>query len=250
MIFPKLLLDIPIAHRALHDVMNGRPENSIAAATAAIEHGYSIEIDLQLSKDGVPMVFHDYSLERLTYAVGAVAQRTARELGAICLMHGAEGISTLEDFLKFIDGRAALLIELKDQDGALGSNVGALEQAVCAVLKNYKGPVALMSFNPHSIAKCAELAPDIPRGLATSTFQGKNWLFVPEARRMELAGIPDYDRVGACFISHSAMHLENAAVSYRKKQGATILCWTVQSSIVEELAREVADNITFEGYLA
>jgi len=250
MMLPKEFIDAPIAHRGLHDIADGRPENSLAGARAAIKHGYGIELDLQMSKDGVPMVFHDYSLERLTDQLGAVAKRTAAELGAICLKHGDECIPTLEAFLSVVDGQVPLLIEFKDQDGALGPNVGALEQATCAILKDYNGPAALMSFNPHSIAKAAEFAPDIPRGLVTGPFLTKDWLFVPEVRRVELAGIVDYDRIGACFISHNVMHLEDAVVAYRKQQGAAILCWTVRTAMIEKIAREVADNITFEGYLA
>jgi glycerophosphoryl diester phosphodiesterase len=250
MMIPKAFLQAPITHRTLHDVAKGRPENSLAGARAAIDHGYGMEIDLQMSKDGVPMVFHDYSLERLTHEMGAVTQHTAKELGAIQLKGGNEAIPTLEEFLKLVDGRVPLLVEIKDQDGALGPNVGTLEQAACAILNEYDGASALMSFNPHAIAKCAEFAPDIPRGLVTGAFLAKNWLFVPEGRRMELAGIPDYDRVGACFISHHVMHLEDAVVTYRKQQGAAILCWTVRTAMIEEVAREVADNITFEGYLA
>ena len=247
---PSIFLETSIAHRTLHDITDRRPENSIAGAAAAIEHGYGIEIDLQMSKDGVPMVFHDYSLERLTNEAGAVAQRTAEELGSIRLKHGDECIPTLEAFLRFIDGRVPLVVEIKDQDGALGPNVGALEQAACSVLKNYDGAAVLMSFNPHSVAKCAEFAPDIPRGLVTGAFLAKDWRFVSEGRRKELADISDYDRVGACFISHHVKHLEDAVVTYRKQQGATILCWTVRTAMVEEVARKVADNITFEGYLA
>jgi glycerophosphoryl diester phosphodiesterase len=250
MMIPKAFLQAPIAHRGLHDVADGRPENSMAATRAAIERGYGVEVDLQISKDGVPMVFHDYSLERLTDEMGAVTQRTAKELGAIQLKGGDEGIPTLEEFLKLVDGRVPLLVEIKDQDGALGPNVGALEQAACSILNGYDGASALMSFNPHAIAKCAEFAPNIPRGLVTGAFLAKKWLFVPEGRRVELAGIPDYDRVGACFISHHVMHLEDAVVTYRKQQGAAILCWTVRTAMIEEVAREVADNITFEGYLA
>ena len=196
------------------------------------------------------MVFHDYSLERLTDEAGAVGQRTAAELGAITLKHGDEAIPTLDAALKFINGRVPLLIEIKDQDGALGPNVGALEEATCKLLKGYGGTTALMSFNPHSIAKCATFAPNIPRGLVTGPFLDKNWPVLNKARRLELADIPDYDRVGACFISHHVMHLDDVVVTYRKQQGASILCWTVRTAMAEEVARKVADNVTFEGYLA
>ena len=70
----------PLTHRGLHDVSEGRPENSRAAIRAAIEMGYGIEIDLQLSADQTPMVFHDYGLHRLTAAAGAVSQLSANQL--------------------------------------------------------------------------------------------------------------------------------------------------------------------------
>jgi glycerophosphoryl diester phosphodiesterase len=247
---PKIFLETPFAHRTLHNVSDGRPENSIAGVKAAIEHGYGIEIDLQISKDGIPMVFHDYSLERLTDETGAVAQFTAAELGAMTLKGGKEGIPTFETFLKFVDGRVPILVEIKDQDGALGPNVGPLSEASCALLKEYNGPKALMSFNPHAIAKCAKFAPEIVHGLVTGAFIPKKWEMVPKARLDELAEIPDYDRVGACFISHNIKYLNDVPVKVLKDRGSAILCWTVRSSEVEKQARLVADNITFEGYLA
>lgn len=250
MTMPKAFFHAPIAHRTLHNVEDGRPENSLAGAQAAVAKGYGIEIDLQLSKDGVPMVFHDYSLERLTGKIGAVAQHTADELGGIILSHGDEGIPTLRTFLAVVAGRAPLLIEIKDQDGAMGPNVGPLEKAACEILKSYKGPTALMSFNPHSVAKCAEFAPDITRGLVTDPFLVEDWPLVPEIRRSELADIPDYDRVGASFISHNVKYLDNARVAQLKSQGAAVICWTVRSVEQERSARNVAQNITFEGYLA
>lgn len=76
---------IPLAHRALHDASEGRPENSMAAIRAAIAGGYGIEIDLQLSRDGDAMVFHDYDLARLTGEPGAIQQRSTEELSSLRL---------------------------------------------------------------------------------------------------------------------------------------------------------------------
>jgi glycerophosphoryl diester phosphodiesterase len=250
MTLDKAFFATPISHRTVHDVNDGRPENSMAGAKAAIEHGYGIEIDLQLSKDGVPMVFHDYSLERLTGANGPIAQRTAAELSDIELTGGNEAIPTFKAFLKLVNGQVPILVELKDQDGALGTNVGVLEKATCALLQSYSGPNALMSFNPHSVAKCAEHAPEIVRGLVTERFSEQAWSLVPAVRREELNDIPDFNRVGASFISHNAKQLSDAPVTRLKSQGATIFCWTVRSLEAEKEARMVADNITFEGYLA
>ena len=92
--FPASLLDRPIAHRGLHNIREGRPENSHAAIEAAIAYGYGIEIDVQLSSDGLPMVFHDYHLDRLTDQKGAIAQHDAERLSRLTLRGGSDTIST------------------------------------------------------------------------------------------------------------------------------------------------------------
>ena len=102
---PPVFLGAPIAHRALHDMGDGRPENSRAAIVAAMEHGYGIEIDLQLSADGQAMVFHDYDLKRLTGQKGPVRTRQAAALAAITLTGGDEGIPTLAEVLALVRGR-------------------------------------------------------------------------------------------------------------------------------------------------
>ena len=249
MTLPAAFIDTPIAHRALHDVNDGRPENSRAAIRAAIEHGYGIEIDLQLSVDGAAMVFHDYNLDRLAHGAGPVAVQTAAQLSDTQLIGGDEGIPTLGEVLTLVGGCVPLLIELKDQDGAMGPGGGPLEVAVTHALAEYVGPVALMSFNPHCVARMAELCPKIPRGLVTSAFDPADWP-LSAAVCDQLRDIPDYDRVGACFISHEAKDLHRPRVAALKAQGARILCWTITSAKDEAEARKIAENVTFEGYLA
>lgn len=247
---PPVFLAQPIAHRALHDRAAGRPENSPAAVRAAVACGYGIEIDLQPSADGVPMVFHDYDLRRLTGIPGRVRGRSAAELGGLTLLGGKEGIPTLSEVLEIVAGKVPLLIEIKDQDGAMGPSVGPLEEATANVLAGYEGPLAVMSFNPHSVAAFRAAAPQVPVGLTTSAYLAEDWPLLPAAVRDHLRTIPDYDRVGASFISHEAADLDAPRVSTLKRQGAAILCWTIRSAEAEAAARKVAQNVTFEGYLA
>ena len=242
---PQAFLDRPLAHRARHGA--GVPENSRAAVGRALIGHYGIEIDVQLSADGQAMVFHDYDLRRLTDARGPVRQRSAEELERTRLKGSAETIPRLSDVLDLVDGRVPLLIEIKDQDGWMGPGVGALEKAVAEALQGYEGPVAVMSFNPHSVAAMAEAAPEVPRGLTTSAY-GDDWTTLPVAVRDSLRDIPDYDRVAASFISHEASDLGRARVAELKAAGAAILCWTIRSARAEAEARKIADNVTFEGY--
>ncbi|WP_373355613.1 glycerophosphodiester phosphodiesterase family protein [Pseudoroseicyclus sp. CXY001] len=244
---PPAFLARPIAHRALHGA--GRPENSLAAVRAAVGAGYGIEIDLQPSADGVAMVFHDEGLERLTGEAGPVAGRTAAELGAIRLTGGEEGIPTFAEVLALVAGRVPLLVEIKDQDGALGPSVGALEAAAARAAEGYAGPLAFMSFNPASVAAMAALAPGVPRGLTTAAFRADDWPEVPEARRARLREMKDLARTGAAFISHEAADLSSAPVARAKAAGLAVFCWTIRSPEAEAAARRYADNVTFEGYL-
>ena len=247
---PEDFLRRPIAHRALHDVADGRPENSRAAIAAAIEAGYGIEIDLQLSRDGRAMVFHDYDLGRLTGDRGPIRQREAAELAQIGLLGGHEGVPSFAEVLELVDGRAPLLVELKDQHGQMSKTDDALEQAAAADLAGYNGPLALMSFNPNMVGRMAELAPAWPRGIVTCGYEAEDWPLLKEATRDHLRDIPDYDDAGCSFISHHATDLGRDRVAELKAGGAAVLCWTIRSPEAEAEARKVAQNITFEGYLA
>jgi glycerophosphoryl diester phosphodiesterase len=250
MTLPASFFARPITHRALHDRTNGRVENSLASIQAAIDAGYGIEIDVQLSRDGHAVVFHDDQLDRLTAETGPVRSRSLAELTQIRLTDDAGTIPTLQEVLSTVNGQVPLLIEIKDQDGAMGPNIGPLEKSTATALAGYRGDVAVMSFNPHSVAAMAQLAPQIPRGITTSNYLAKFWPEVPSDTRHVLREIPDYDRTGACFISHQADDLDRPRVAALKSQGARVLCWTIRSPEAEAKAREVAENVTFEGYRA
>lgn len=242
-------LRLPLAHRALHNITDGRPENSRAAIRAAIAKGYAIEIDVQCSADDQAMVFHDYDLARLTQSTGAICDRSTGDLSQMNLLGGDEGIPTLPEVLELVADRVPLLIEVKDQDGTMGPAVGPLEANVAAALKSYAGRVAVMSFNPHSVVELAKYAPDVARGLVTSAYDPARW-HLPVAICDQLRDIPDYDRAGCSFISHQADDLSRPRVVALKAAGAGILCWTVKSPQQEAQARKIAHNITFEQYLA
>jgi glycerophosphoryl diester phosphodiesterase len=250
MVLPAEFLAVPIAHRALHDIAQNRPENSRKAVSAAIAAGYGIEIDLQLSADGQALVFHDYDMKRLTGQSGPIRMRNATEATAISLSGGdGETIPTLPEVLELVNGRVPLLIELKDQDGGMGPDIGTLEAATIAALHGYKGLVAVMSFNPHTVAKLAELAPHIPCGLVTESYPPNDWP-LSAATCDRLREIPDFDSSGASFISHEVQDLARPRVAELRASGVPVLSWTIKSAEQEAEARRFADNVTFEGYLA
>ncbi len=239
----------PIAHRGLHDSAVGVIENSPSAFAAAIARGYGIELDLQLSGDGEATVFHDETLDRLTNEQGAVAERSAADLALIGLKGGTDTIPSLRDVLAQVAGQVPLLIELKDQTLTLGQSDGRLEVATAQALQGYGGPVAVMSFNPSMMEHMARLAPQIARGITTSSFATEDWAPITAETCDRLRAIPDYDHVGASFISHQGNDLTRSRVASLRTKGATILCWTIRSHNEETTARQYAQNITFEGYL-
>lgn len=239
----------PLAHRGLHDRKAGIVENSPSAFRAAIAAGYGIELDIQMSADQRAMVFHDDDLDRLTYETGPIRTRVAADLRTIRLKDSTDTIPTLAEVLKLVAGQVPLLIEIKDQDGALGPNTGALEDDTARLLASYAGPVAVMSFNPHAIAAIRALAPGIAAGFVTDPFDTADWPDVSADRLQALATLPDITRLRADFISHNRADLGSPAVAAAKASGLPILCWTVRSAVQERAARKVADNITFEGYL-
>ena len=247
---PDSFLRLPITHRALHDRSKGRIENSAAAIKAAVAAGYGIEVDLQLSKDGAAMVFHADTLDRLTGETGPVSARTAAELGRIRLKESTDTIPTLVEVLALIGGRVPILIEIKDQSLVMGPTDGRLEAATAEALRSYRGDVAVMSFNPAAVAHMARLSPEVPRGITTSAYDPDDWSPMPPDLCAHFRAIPDYDATQSSFISHEAPDLARARVAELKAQGARILCWTIRSPEAEALARRVADNVTFEGYLS
>ncbi|MBT8460844.1 MAG: phosphodiesterase [Boseongicola sp.] len=246
---PQSFIDLPLAHRGLHDVTQGRIENAMASFHAAVAAGFGIELDIQLSTDGQAMSFHDDTLDRLTTEVGPVCERTATELGDIQLNGSKDSIPTFRAVLEAVAGRVPVLVEIKDQDGAFGAaGVGPLEEAVARDLRAYAGDCAVMSFNPFCVEAMQALLPHVPRGLTSDAFDPLPEGVSAEAAK-SLRGIEAYDRVGASFISHDREDLDRSRVAELKALGARVLCWTVRSAEEEAEARKVAENITFEGYL-
>jgi glycerophosphoryl diester phosphodiesterase len=247
MTLPQSFLTLPLAHRGLH--RPGRPENSLPAFAAAVEAGVGIELDVQMSRDGVAMAFHDDQLDRVTTQVGRVDAHEADALARLRLRGGDATIPRLSDVAAFVAGRVPLLVEIKDRDGDMGPAIGPLEDATLRALDGYEGDVALMSFNPHSVARLAERAPHVPRGLVTAPFRAWNWPHLSAATRARLRTIPDLARTGASFISHDVADLTSPEVARVRAAGLPILTWTVRSPDQEREARRIADGITFEGYL-
>ncbi len=153
------------AHRGLHDNRTDAPENSMKAFRKAVDAGYGMELDVQLSADGVPVIMHDYNLQRACGIDRKVSSVPYRELSAMKLFTSEETVPAFRDVLDMVDGRVPLIIELK---------VESRDTAVCDVvqkmLQSYRGPYCVESFNPLALYWFRKHAPEVVRGQLSDGF--------------------------------------------------------------------------------
>jgi glycerophosphoryl diester phosphodiesterase len=223
------------AHRGLHG--SSRIENSPSAFESAIQRGFGIECDVQRSADGQAMVFHDWTLDRLTGESGAVMDRTARQLGAIPLFGSTDTIPTLRQVLDLVAGRAPLLIEVKSKRE---HGVASLCMAVRRTLEGYRGDHAVMSFDPRVARWFARQSPGTLRGLVVTeenarTLSGKlrRHLALWHAR-------PD-------FLAYDVRDFPSKFAAAQRARGLPVLTWTVRSGELRAKARAHADAPIAEG---
>jgi glycerophosphoryl diester phosphodiesterase len=228
----------PIAHRGLHDISKGIPENSLKAFEQACLNNFPIELDVRITLDGKAAVFHDMNLSRLTGNNKWISRLSSNVIKNFRLLNTNEHIPLLEDVLKLVNGRVPVLIEIK-------RNLlpGILEDAVMNVLKDYKGEFAILSFNPVALRYIHEREPEYLSGINIGRLE--KFLFKTNIFNKFI-----YNLSKPHFISYSINgKMPMNSVSFFRKMDLPILAWTVDSEQDEKYAREFADNIIFEKYV-
>jgi glycerophosphoryl diester phosphodiesterase len=192
----------PVAHRGLHDA--SVIENTASAFKAAIDGGFAIETDLQISGDGEAMVHHDFALGRLTLGSRQLAAMTAAGLKEVPFKDTPDRIMTLRELCELVAGRTPLVIELKSRfDGNL-----ALVKRAAHVLEAYAGPVGLMSFDPAPIAALREIAPGLPRGIVAERHYGDSeWRELDASQKRSLAFLAHGLRTRPHFVAYNVKDL-------------------------------------------
>jgi glycerophosphoryl diester phosphodiesterase len=240
----------PIAHRGLHDAKAKRIENAASAFLAGLAKGYGLECDLQPAADGTPMVFHDDTVERLIDGRGRVDAMSVTALKNLSYKDNAEGILTFADFLELCAGRGPLLVEIKS--GWRQPKAGFLE-AVARLAKGYKGPIALMSFDPRVMAMLADLAPNIPRGIVAGKYEGKGWWLddIGEERGLRLTDLLESGPAAPSFYAYHVKSLPTPVTRYvREVAKLPLFTWTVRTAADRKTAAQWADAPIFEGFEA
>jgi glycerophosphoryl diester phosphodiesterase len=232
---PDWLTQWEYAHRGLHRA--GVPENSRAAAEGAMAAGMGIECDIQMSGDNVPLVFHDWELDRLTSERGNFAARRAEDLCRIALLDTAQTIWPLTDLLALVAGRVPLLVEVKAQP-----HLPIAEPciAIAKALADYAGPLAVMSFDLRVGEWFAKHAPPVTRGLVITDTLDHGYR---HAWRMPKA----LERAAPQFLASDVRDIPNALTDLWRESGRPLLTWTVRSA--EFRARGIAhtDALIAEG---
>lgn len=225
------------AHRGLHG--KGKTENSLPAFQAAVEAGFGIELDVQKSRDGEAMVFHDDMLDRLTRETGPVSAKTRTALQQITLADNLSTIPSLDDVLSTVNGRVPILIEIK----AEAISVGALCLAVRRSLEGYRGNVAVMSFNPEVCRWFRRHAKRITRGMVITEGADMDMAADLKARFARHAALW---RAKPEFLAYDIRNLPSRFASAQRARGLPVLTWTVRTSAQERVASKSADEIIFE----
>lgn len=153
------------AHRGLHTKDKSIPENSLPAFVRAVEHGYGIELDLQLSKDGEVIVFHDDTLERVCGIEGRPCDYTAAELQTFSLFQTQYTIPSFHEVLSAVNGRVPLIVELKKCD-----HYPELCKKAYTMLQNYSGAYCIESFDPKIVRWFRKHAKKVVRGQLSADF--------------------------------------------------------------------------------
>lgn len=227
----------PYAHRGLHG--DGVIENSRAAFEAAIAAGHGIETDVQVSKDGEAMVFHDYELDRLTQKKGLVIERKAAKLETIRFKDGDETVPRLTEMLELIDGRVPIMIELKTK----GRKVKKLCRSVATALADYRGEASVMSFNPEVGRWFIKHNPSVVRGLVVTEHDE-----VQLAARIKGAMQRSLSvfRAEPDFLAYDVRDLPSPFAESLRVKGVPIVTWTVRTEGERASAAEGADQIIYE----
>ena len=228
------------AHRGLFDNKTEAPENSLAAFRKAVDAGYGIELDVQLSKDDKLVVFHDATLKRMCGVEGKVWEYTLEELKKMKLADSNETIPTFEEFLSVVDGKVPFILEYK---------LDRAQTRVCElaneVLKNYKGVYCIESFHPLALMWYRKNRPDVMRGQLCEEFF-RNEKYKGNIFYVILSYLPCNFLTRPDFVAYNHKHASNISRRICKGMGALSVAYTIQSKGQYQEAKDKFDLFIFD----
>ena len=242
------LADRYYAHRGLHAIHAGIPENSLRAFRLAANNGFGAELDVRMSRDGRLVVMHDESLKRTTGANANISGVTAQVLGQLTLEGTREKVPYLEDVLPIFEGKTPLLIELKTENG----NHEELTDQVTSLLTRYPGlDFMIESFDPRVLLWLKKNRPDIIRGqLAENYFKDPEVVCNP-VMKFILSNLMANFLTRPDFVAYRYEDRDDLAPGLCKKLWKPqMFWWVVRSQADANSLREQSDLCIFEGFAA
>jgi len=229
------------AHRGLHDNETDAPENSMKAFKQAVDAGYGIELDVQMTADGQVVVTHDFNLKRICGVEKQVNELTYAELQQYPILKSDERIPLFTDFLKLVDGKVPLVVELKCRNGK-----DPIAAEADKILREYKGVYCIESFDPRVLLWYKKNHPEVVRGQLSGNLNKENkakgamklvyWALTHLL--LNVATRPD-------FIAYD-IHYNEPARRLCRLMGAPNVAWTVRTREEYEKAKKSYDLFIFE----
>lgn len=229
------------AHRGLFDNESDAPENSLAAFRQAIDAGYGMEMDVQLTKDDKLVVFHDATLKRMCGVDGNVWDYTLDELKHFRLMDSEEKIPAFEEVLELVDGRVPLIIEYK-MDRPL-TKVCALGNEL---LTNYQGAYCIESFHPYALMWYRKHHPEVLRGQLSGNLAKET----KNPKQKKIYTLVTYLLTNVLtrpdFIAYDHQYLDNISRRVCRMLGALSVTYTIKSIERYEEVKDKFDLFIFD----
>ncbi|MBO5772641.1 MAG: glycerophosphodiester phosphodiesterase [Clostridia bacterium] len=229
----------PFAHRGLFDNVNV-PENSILAFEKAVERGFGMEFDVQMTKDQVLVVFHDDNMKRMTGLDKDIRETTWEEIKHLTLLDTDQKIPTLAEVLKVCKSQP-LVVEIKTH-----KNVGVAEQLIYQQIKDYPGKLCIESFNPFIVRWYFKNAPEIIRGQLSCDHRESP---LPAWQKFALKNLIFCKWNKSQFIAYDVNSFQQckALEKYRKKM--PIIFWTIKTQQQLENNFDFCDGYIFDSFV-
>lgn len=232
------------AHRGLHDNESDAPENSLESFRQAVEKGYGIELDVQVTKDLVPVVFHDYDLNRACGVDKRISELVYDELSQYRLFESQERIPTLREALDCIGGKVPVIVELK-----IPFKPDNTCRAASEVLNDYSGLYCIESFNPFGLGWYKKHYPGIIRGQLSTNFNkdkiagSKMQYFILKHLLFNFHTKPD-------FIAYGHKYKKSLSFTICRKLYKTMtVAWTIKSQKEYKDSMGYFDIIIFDSFI-
>lgn len=237
-----LFREVYFAHRGLHDNAGDAPENSMAAFRKAVEAGFGMELDVHVTRDGVPVIFHDFKLDRICGAEGKIEEYTYEELQRFTLCDSEEKIPRFEDLLAMVQGQVPLIVEIKSES----ADMSACER-IDRLLRTYEGSYCIESFNPLVLWWFRRHHNEVVRGQLSSDFRRDGgythvMYFVMTHLLLNFLTKPDFIAYNHKFYKEPGRRL--CQKLFRRPAAA----WTIRSQHELEAVRNDFDVFIFDSF--